>query len=64
MTAALNRFISKSFDACCPFFESIKTSRRAFQWIAECDKALTELKNYMARAPLLVTPKEDEDLYL
>lgn len=50
--------------ACRPFFESIKTSKRAFQWNAECDKALAELKEYMEKAPVLVTPREDEDLFL
>jgi ribonuclease HI len=64
MAAALNRFISRSSDVCRPFFQSIKTSKRSFQWTAECDAALAELKEYMSRAPLLVTPKENEDLYL
>lgn len=64
MAAALNRFISKSSDACRPFFQSIKTSNRAFLWTAECDAALAELKSYMSRAPMLVMPREDEDLFL
>ena len=64
MAAALNRFISKSSDVCRPFFQSIKTSKRAFKWTAECYVALAELKKYMSWAPLLVTPKGDEDLYL
>ncbi|KAH7848723.1 hypothetical protein Vadar_006734 [Vaccinium darrowii] len=64
MAAALNRFIRKSSDPCRSFFESIKTSKRAFQWNAECDRALTELKGYMGKVPVLVTPREEEDLHL
>ncbi|KAG5561961.1 hypothetical protein RHGRI_004857 [Rhododendron griersonianum] len=65
MAAALNRFISKSSDICLPFFQSIKgNSRRSFQWTAECDRALSELKVCLSQAPLLVVPKEEEELYL
>lgn len=62
MAAALNHFISKLLDTCRSFFQSMKTSKRAFQWTVECDVALAGLKKYMSRAPLLVTPKEDDGL--
>ncbi|KAG5516717.1 hypothetical protein RHGRI_037452 [Rhododendron griersonianum] len=65
MATTLNRFISKSSDICRPFFQSIKgSSRRSFQWMAECDRALSELKVCLSQVPLLVVPKEEEELYL
>lgn len=44
MAVALNRFVSKSSDVCRLFFQSIKGSQRSFQWMADCDRALAELK--------------------
>lgn len=65
MAAALNKFISKSSDKCHAFFHALKgKSRRSFEWTADCDTALTELKSYLSSAPLLVKPKEFENLYL
>lgn len=65
VAAALNCFISKSSDVCRVFYQSIKgNSRRGFHWTIECDRALTELKECLTRAPLLVVPKEEEKLYL
>lgn len=64
MVAALNRFIRHSGDLYRPFFQAIKTSRRRFQWTEECEQSLQTLKDYLSRAPLLVTPVGDEDLYL
>ncbi|CAL2277496.1 unnamed protein product [Prunus armeniaca] len=55
--AALSRFISKATDRCTPFFKALKGSKRSITWTAECDKAFSELKEYMSRAPLLSTPK-------
>lgn len=63
MATALNRFISRSSDKCYTF-QLLKGSRRHFQWTPECDKALVDLKGYLSSAPLLVTPKDYEDLYL
>ena len=49
MAAALNQFISRSSDKCRPFFNLIKKSRRRnFQWTAEADQAMCELKKYLA----------------
>ncbi|CAL8175002.1 unnamed protein product [Prunus armeniaca] len=36
---------------------ALKGSKRSITWTAECDKACSELKEYMSRAPLLSTPK-------
>lgn len=48
--AALNRFILRAIDKCLPFFKVLK---KAFQWTDECEDALTKLKLYLARPPLL-----------
>jgi hypothetical protein len=64
MAAALNRFISRSSDLCRPFFNLLKGSRRSFSWTEECDLAFQRLKTYLASPPLLVTPRDQEDLYL
>ncbi|KAG5557203.1 hypothetical protein RHGRI_007467 [Rhododendron griersonianum] len=65
MAAALNRFISKSSDICRPFFQSIKgNSRRSFIWTPDCDDALAKLKRCLSQAPLLVVPKEGDELHL
>ena len=42
--ATLNRFISRVTNKCLPFFKALK---KAFQWTAECEEALTKLKDYV-----------------
>ncbi|XP_058192075.1 uncharacterized protein LOC131309461 [Rhododendron vialii] len=65
MSAALNRFISKSSDKCHAFFNALKgKSRRNFEWTPECDSSLAKLKEYLSSASLLVKPKEFKTLYL
>ncbi|CAL8996497.1 unnamed protein product [Prunus brigantina] len=59
---ALTRFISKATDRCAPFFKALKGSKRSITWTAECDKAFSELKEYMSRAPLLSTPEPGDTL--
>ncbi|GMP35221.1 hypothetical protein CsSME_00007760 [Camellia sinensis var. sinensis] len=61
MAAALNRFISRSLDRCRPFCKTLKAK---FFWDDECDRALADLKAYLSSAPILVTPKPGEELYL
>ena len=59
--AALNRFVSKATDKCIPFFKVLK---KAFQWIDECEEALSKLKEYLTK-PLLLSPSVmGEKLYL
>ncbi|XP_058202956.1 uncharacterized protein LOC131317417 [Rhododendron vialii] len=64
MAAALNRFISCSSDKCQPFFTLLKGSRQSFNWTEDCDRALQQLKTYLSMTPLLVTPRDQEDLFL
>ena len=48
--AALNRFVSRATDKCLPFFHTLK---RSFEWTAECQQALEELKAYLSFPPFL-----------
>nr|XP_023906600.1 uncharacterized protein LOC112018320 [Quercus suber] len=63
MLAALNRFISKFADRCRPFYQLLK-KWTGFRWSEECDEAFAELKNYLARAPMLTAPELGEDLFM
>nr|XP_023905133.1 uncharacterized protein LOC112016905 [Quercus suber] len=63
MLAALNRFISKFANRCRPFYLLLK-KWTGFRWNEECDKAFAELKNYLARAPMLTAPEPGEDLFM
>ena len=57
----LNRFVSKATDKCLPFF---KTLKQAFQWTAECKVAFQNLKEYLAKPPLLSPYIEGENRFL
>ena len=63
MLAALNRFISKFADRCRPFYQLLK-KWKGFHWDKECDKAFRELKEYLAKAPMLTAPESGEDLFM
>ncbi|XP_011102006.1 uncharacterized protein LOC105180037 [Sesamum indicum] len=60
---SLGRFISRSADRSLPFFKVLRKPKN-FQWSEECEKALQELKEYLTTPPLLVNPKEGEELFL
>lgn len=57
MTAALNRFISRSVDRCGPFFQFLH-KWTDFSSSKECDKAFEDLKAYLAHPPILSKPKK------
>ena len=59
--AARNRFVSKATDKCMPFSKVLK---KAFKWIDECEEALTKLKKYLTKPPLLSPSMMGEKLYL
>ena len=63
MLAALNRFISKFADRCRLFYQLLK-EWKGFQWDEECDKAFRDLKEYLAKAPMLRAPESREDLFM
>ena len=61
MTTALNRFLSRSADRCRPFFLLINKWKN-FEWTEECARAFQQLKDYLARSPIMSSPKPDEVL--
>ena len=61
MTAALNRFISRSADRCRPFFLLINKWKN-FEW-TECARAFQQLKDYLARPPIMSSLEPDEVLF-
>ncbi|KAL0308119.1 UNVERIFIED_CONTAM: Retrovirus-related Pol polyprotein from transposon.6 [Sesamum calycinum] len=60
---ALSRFVSKSAEKGLPFFKTLRKVKN-FKWIEECQQAFEELKEYLARLPLLVKPILGDTLYL
>ncbi|KAJ9539491.1 hypothetical protein OSB04_032224 [Centaurea solstitialis] len=61
--AALNRFISRSSDKCHLFYNVLRKNQ-GFKWTEAHEKALQDLKQYMASPPLLTKPIEGESLQL
>ena len=49
-------------DRCRPFFLLIKKWKN-FEWTEECAKAFQQLKDYLARPPIMSSPEPDEVLF-
>ena len=62
MVEALNRFISKSSNKCCPFFQLLRKNEK-FLWNEECELALQKFKKYLTKQPLLSILNEGKLLY-
>ena len=62
MAAVLNRFISRSADRCRPFFLLIN-KWKGFEWTKECVITFQQLKDYLARPPIMSSPEPDEVLF-
>ena len=62
MTAALNRFISRSADRCRPFFQ-LQNKWKGFEWTKECALAFQQLKEYLSWPPIMSRPEVDEVLF-
>ena len=62
MAVALNRFISRSEDRCRPFFLLIN-KWQGFEWTEECATAFQQLKDYLARPPIMSSPEPDKVLF-
>ena len=60
---ALGRFISRFTNRLKPFFATLKGVNRA-GWNEECDEALTAIKQYLEKPPVLASPKADETLFV
>ena len=62
MTAALNRFISRSADRCKPFFLLLHKWKE-FNGTEECVVACQQLKEYLSWPPIMSSPIVDEVLF-
>ena len=62
MTAALNRFISRSADRYRPFF-LLMNKWKGFEWTEECALAFQQLKEYLSHPPIMSNPEMDEVLF-
>ena len=62
MTAALNRFISRSADRCRPLFLLIN-KWKGFEWTKECALAFKQLKEYLFQPSIMSSPEMDEVLF-
>ena len=62
MTAALNRFISRSADRCRPFFLLIN-KWKGFEWSEKCAQAFQQLKDYLSRPPIMSSLETNEVLF-
>jgi hypothetical protein len=60
--AALNRFISRSFERSLPFFKALKGKGKV-EWGPEQSKAFTELKAYIEEMAILSPPLLSEPLF-
>jgi hypothetical protein len=61
--AALNRFISKLGERGLPFFKLLKHKEK-FVWTPEADQALTQLKDFLSKPPILTDPRKKKQLLL
>ena len=59
--AVLNRFVSRVTEKCLPFFYTLKKS---FEWMAECQQVVKDLKAYLSSPPLLSPSKPEKELFL
>ncbi|KAL0347685.1 UNVERIFIED_CONTAM: hypothetical protein Scaly_1784500 [Sesamum calycinum] len=60
---SLARSISRSVDRDLSFFKTLRKVK-GFQWMEECEQALSDVKQYLKTPPLLANPKVGEALYL
>jgi hypothetical protein len=61
--ASLNRFISKAAEQSLPFFKVLHANT-IFQWGAEQQQALEDLRNYLEEAAVMSKPSPKVDLLL
>ncbi|GJY57702.1 reverse transcriptase domain-containing protein [Tanacetum coccineum] len=62
--ASLNRFLAKSAEKSLPFFKTLKkcTKKSDFHWTEEVESAFKQMKQLIARLPMLTAPEEKEEL--
>ncbi|XP_073056951.1 uncharacterized protein [Primulina eburnea] len=61
--AVLARFISRSAHRRLPFFRTLRKAKK-LEWGPDCEKASTELKEYLAELPVLAKPALVEPLWV
>ena len=61
--AALGRFTSRFTDRLKPFFATLRGANRT-GWNEECDRAFTQIKQYLAEPPILASPDTGETLFV
>ncbi|XP_073294517.1 uncharacterized protein [Primulina huaijiensis] len=61
--AASARFISRSAHRSLPFFRTLRKAKK-FEWGPVCEKAFTELKEYLADLPVLAKPAAGQPLWV
>ncbi|GJX23464.1 reverse transcriptase domain-containing protein [Tanacetum coccineum] len=62
--ASLNKFLAKSTEKSLPFFKTVKkyTKKSDFHWTEEAEFAFKEMKQLIAKLPMLTAPEEKEEL--
>ncbi|GJY74499.1 reverse transcriptase domain-containing protein [Tanacetum coccineum] len=62
--ARLNRFLAKSAEKSLPFFKNLKkcTKKSDFHWTEETESAFKQMKQLIAKLPMLTAPEEKEKL--
>ncbi|GKB58777.1 reverse transcriptase domain-containing protein [Tanacetum coccineum] len=64
--ASLNRFLAKSTEKSLPFFKMLKKciKKSDFLWTEEAESAFKQIKELIAKLPMLIAPKEKEELII
>ncbi|GJU75752.1 reverse transcriptase domain-containing protein [Tanacetum coccineum] len=64
--ASLNRFLAKSTEKSLPFFKTLKkcTKKSDFLWTEEAESAFRQMKELIAKLPMLTAPEEKEELVI
>ncbi|GJU40271.1 reverse transcriptase domain-containing protein [Tanacetum coccineum] len=62
--ASLNRFLAKSAEKSLPFFKTLKkcTKKSDFLWTEKAEAAFKQMKEHIAKLPMLTAPEEQEEL--
>ncbi|GJZ65271.1 reverse transcriptase domain-containing protein, partial [Tanacetum coccineum] len=62
--ASLNRFLAKSAEKSLPFFKTLKkcTKKSDFLWTEEAEAAFKQMKEHIAKLPMLTAPEEQEEI--
>ncbi|GKA16075.1 reverse transcriptase domain-containing protein [Tanacetum coccineum] len=62
--ANLNRFLAKSAEKSLPFFKTLKkcTKKSDFAWTEEAESAFKQMKQHIAKLPMLTATEEKEEL--